>query len=192
MVQNSKLLLLAQIREIYERVVFTHKTHEKCADRYAQQNKNFRLAQLVLSALISSGLVAIILTDQFWVEIITAIISFILLCINSYLKDFNLASEVEKHNTAAKDVLNIREKYFSLIRDIMADEEPISELVKRRDLLQDELSTTYHNLPRTTSKDYDKARKALLENDEFTCREEEINALLPESFKMTEISNASH
>lgn len=184
MAQNSKLLLLAQVREIYERVVFTHKVHEKCADRYADTNRFFRLTQLILSALISSGLITIILTEQLWVEIITAVISFVLLCINSYLKDFNPASEVEKQNIAAKDILNLREKYLSLIRDIMAEDYTISELISRRDILQEELAITYRKLPRTTSKDYNEARKALLEDDEFSCKEDEINAILPEAFRI--------
>lgn len=184
MAQNSKFLLLAQVREIYERVVFTHKVHEKCADRYASNNRKFRLTQLVLSAFISSGLITIIITDKLWVEILTAIISFVLLCINSYLKDFNPTAEMEKQNTAAKDVLNIREKYLSLIRDIMAGDQSIPELVNRRDQLQEELATIYRNLPRTTSKDYNEARKALLEDDEFSCKEDEINALLPEAFRI--------
>ena len=29
---EQKVLLESQIREIYGRVVYTHKTHEKCAD----------------------------------------------------------------------------------------------------------------------------------------------------------------
>lgn len=184
MAQNSKLLLLAQIREIYERVVVTHKTHEKCADRYASTNRKVRLTQLVLSAFISSGLITIMLTENIWVEILTAIISFVLLCLNSYLKDFNPASEMEKQNIAAKDVLNIREKYLSLIRDIMAEEQSIPELVNRRDQLQEELASIYRNLPRTTPEDYKEARKALLEDDEFSCKEDEINALLPEAFRI--------
>lgn len=91
---------------------------------------------------------------------------------------------MEKQNTAAKDVLNIREKYLSLIRDIMAGDQSIPELVNRRDQLQEELATIYRNLPRTTSKDYNEARKALLEDDEFSCKEDEINALLPEVFRI--------
>ena len=191
MAQNSKFLLLTQIREIYERVVFTHKVHEKCADRYTNTNRIFRLTQLILLALISSGLIAIILTEQLWIEIITAVISFILLCVNSYLKDFNPASEAEKQNIAAKDVLNLREKYFSLIRDIMAEEWSIPELITRRDTLQKELMSTYRNLPRTTSKDYTEARRALFEDDEFSCKEDEINALLPDAFKIN-VSVNSH
>ena len=192
MAPNSKLLLLAQIRELYERIVITHKTHEKCADKYANKNRNFRFTQLILSALISSGLITIVLTDNFWIEIVTAVISFILLCVNSYLKDFNPASEVEKQNKAAKDLLDIREKYFSLMRDIMADDQSISDLINRRDQLQEELSTIYRNLPRTSPKDYDKARKALFEEDEFSCREDEINALLLEAFRIDINTGATH
>ena len=38
---EQKFLLESQIREIYGRVVYTHKTHEKCADVLKNRNDCF-------------------------------------------------------------------------------------------------------------------------------------------------------
>ena len=45
---NSDITVLeSQIRECYGRVVWTHKTHEKCADIYAAQLKALKRTEIV-------------------------------------------------------------------------------------------------------------------------------------------------
>jgi len=44
-------LLESQIREIYGRVVYTHKTHEKSADILKRRNNYFKHLEIILSAI---------------------------------------------------------------------------------------------------------------------------------------------
>jgi len=63
-------LLEAQIRECYGRVVWTHKTQEKCADILAKKNSRIKLAQIVLSVLTTTGIFIAVLGDKNWVDIL--------------------------------------------------------------------------------------------------------------------------
>ena len=86
MEQDSKQLLEAQIRECYGRVVWSHKTQEKCTDIINRRNDRLKLTQIILSALTTTGLIATIFGDALWVKIISAIVSAALLLLNTYLK----------------------------------------------------------------------------------------------------------
>ena len=63
-------LLEAQIRECYGRVVWTHKTQEKCSDILAKRNSRIKLAQIVLSALTTTGIFIFVFGDKNWVGIL--------------------------------------------------------------------------------------------------------------------------
>ncbi|HFN4795688.1 TPA: hypothetical protein ACHF5Y_005766, partial [Pseudomonas aeruginosa] len=57
MTDNEKILE-GQLRECYGRVVYSHKTHEKCADILFERHKQIKLCQIILSALVTGGLIA--------------------------------------------------------------------------------------------------------------------------------------
>lgn len=179
MEQNSKQLLEAQIRECYGRVVWSHKTQEKCADIITKRNNQLKIAQIVLSALTTTGLVTIIFGDIIWVKIISAIISAALLLLNTYLKSKDLGAIAQQHSDAAADIWNIRESYLSLITDLKMDDIDIETIRKKRDRLQDRLATIYKGSPRTISEAYKEAKKALKLNEEMTFSDDEIDMFLP-------------
>jgi len=57
---DARYLLESQIRECYGRCAYTHKTHEKMAERLAVRQKVGKWANIVLSALITGGAAAVI------------------------------------------------------------------------------------------------------------------------------------
>ena len=177
--QNSKQLLEAQIRECYGRVVWSHKTQEKCADIITKRNNQLKIAQIVLSALTTTGLVTTIFGDVIWVKIISAIFSAALLLLNTYLKSKDLGAIAQQHSDAAADIWNIRESYLSLITDLKMDDIDIETIRKKRDRLQDRLATIYKGSPRTISEAYKEAQKALKINEEMTFSDDEIDIFLP-------------
>ena len=111
-------ILESQIRECYGRVVYSHKTHEKCADILFARNNKFKTWQIVLSVLTTTGVVATIFGDAVWVKIVSAIVSALLLLLNTYLKSFDLGSLSQKHSNAAADLWDVRESYLSILADI--------------------------------------------------------------------------
>ena len=184
--QNSKQLLEAQIRECYGRIVYSHKTHEKCADILYCRNNRFKTWQIVLSVLTTTGVVAAIFGDEVWVKIVSAIVSALLLLLNTYLKSFDLGSLSQKHSDAAADLCDIRESYLSILTDIKIGKD-IDAICLKRDELQKKLAAVYKGSPRTISKAYNKAKKALKLNEEMTFSDEEIDYFLPKELRKIKI-----
>ncbi len=179
MEQISKQLLESQIRECYGRVVWSHKTQEKCADIINRRSDRLKLTQIILSALTTTGLIATIFGDALWVKIISAIVSAALLLLNTYLKSKDLGAIAQQHSDAAADIWNVRESYLSILTDLKMDDANIEIIKKRRDKLQEQLAVIYKGSPRTISKAYDEASKALKLNEEMTFSDEEIDSFLP-------------
>jgi hypothetical protein len=74
-------ILESQIRESFGRVVFTHKTHEKCCDIYAENLKKIKLSEIILSALTTTSLLSSIFGEQKIGTIVGAIFSTIILAL---------------------------------------------------------------------------------------------------------------
>lgn len=184
MEQNSQISILEeQIRECYGRVVWTHKTHEKCADILNSRNNTIKLWQIILSALTTSGVFITVLGESKEAGIIAAIISMITLGLSTYVKKYDLGSMAQKHSAAAISIWDIREKYFSLLTDIRAGLISEDEIRKSRDKLQSDLHKLYKGSPRTISKAYVEASTALKEMEEMTLSNEEIDKFLPQSLR---------
>lgn len=176
-------LLESQIREIYGRVVYTHKTHEKCADVLKQRSDFLKFLEIFLSAATTTSILVVVFGEGKVFQIIAAVCSTILLGITLYSKDFNLLAIAEKHKQAALDVLDVRESLLSLLVDIRIGNTPIEDLQNKRDVLNEQLINVYKGAPKTINKAYQLASKALQENEEFTFSDEEIDKFLPETLR---------
>lgn len=174
---NQKEMLEAQIRECYGRVVYSHKTHEKCSDILLERNASIKLWQVILSAITTGSLLVTVFGDGKGGAIIATFFSTILLALNTYTKDFQLVEIAEKHKTAAHNLWEIRESYLSLLTDFAILS--IEEIMAKRDELQDRLSKVYQGSPRTNFKAYSKARGSLKDQEEMTFAEKELDLLLP-------------
>ncbi len=181
MEQNSlheqQELLEAQIRECFGRVTYSHKTHEKCADILLGSNACIKLWQMILSAVTTGTFLATVIWDGKIAAVIGTILSTVLLVLNAYTKKYDLAGLAEKHKAAASSLWDIRESYLSLLTDFRFM--PIGDAINKRDELQKKLGNIYKGCPRTNSKAYEAAQKALKENEELTFSDEEIDKLLP-------------
>lgn len=179
--QNN--LLESQIREIYGRVIYTHKTHEKCADVLKTRSDYLKFAEIILSATSTTSILVVMFGDGKVFQLLAALSSTLLLGLTLYSKDFNLLAIAEKHKNAALNILEIREMLLSLLVDIKIGNKEISELQQKRDELNEQLVNTYRGAPKTMNKAYTLASKALQVNEEFTFSDEEIDDFLPESLR---------
>lgn len=186
---EQKKLLESQIREIYGRVVYTHKTHEKCADLLKDKSDCLKFIEIALSALTTTSILVVLLGDGLIFQFVAALFSTALLGLTLYSKDFNLLAIAEKHKQAALDILEIREKLLSLLVDIRIDNKEIEQLQQRRDELNEQLINTYRGAPKTINKAYQIASKALQQNEEFTFSDVEIDKFLPESLRNTNLNS---
>lgn len=188
MVANLNEILVAQLRESYGRIIYTHKTHEKMADIYQQKDVRIKKWQLILSVVVTSGIVAAIGTEfcgnsNIWIKIISAVVSFALALLTAIVRNSNYAQLVQQHREVAATIWLYREKYFCVLSDYMAGLITEQDVLKRRDKLNEDLFVIYKNAPRTSSKAYEEARKALKLKEEMTFSDNEINAFLPEGMK---------
>lgn len=170
-----------QIRECFGRVVYTHKTHERMADNCAKKLNQFKVAQIVLTALTSTGAVGVVVTNKAWLEIATVLVSFLTLFVTTYLKNFDLGSTAQKHRDAAAKLWNVRECYLSLLTDLPTLDRQAA--VERRDELQSMLAALYQSAPQTDGKAYTEAQKRLQKMEDMTFSAEEIDCFLPLSLK---------
>ncbi|MEL7464875.1 MAG: SLATT domain-containing protein [Pseudomonadota bacterium] len=170
-----------QVRECYGRVVYTHKTHERMADRFAAILNRYKIAQIVLTALTSTGAVGVMVTSELWVEIATVAVSFFTLFVSAYLKNFDPGSIAQQHRSAAAKLWNVRECYFSLLTDLPKLSREVA--VQRRDELQAMLAALYIGAPRTDGKAYVEAQDRLKNMEDMTFTDDEIDCFLPLSLK---------
>jgi hypothetical protein len=175
--------LEGQIRECFGRVVYSHKTHEKQGDICSATLRRFKIAQIVLAALTTSGTLTIVFTDSFSLKLMTALVSLITLIVSSYMKGFDPGATAQKHRDTAADIWAIRESYLSLLTDI--SDGSISEEVarERRDNLQNALAAIYKSAPGTTPRAYTLAQKGLQQHEDYTFNPGEIDKFLPPSLK---------
>lgn len=172
-----------QLRETYGRIVYTHKTHEVCADALLKTHGQIKIGQIVLSAITTAGFIGVIFIDERIIAVLGVIAATALLVVNAYTKDFDLSAKAQKHRQSASDIWHIRERYLSLLTDMNIAGTSIDGIKKRRDKLQDELHVVYKNAPSTNSKSYKKAQKKLQINEDMTFTSGEIDKFLPDSLK---------
>lgn len=176
---DSRNLIEGQVRECYGRVVYSHKTHEKCADILLSHLSTIKLWQIVLSSITTAGFIATLFGSGRVGAAIGVCISATLLALNAYTKNYDLGELAQKHRRAAADLWLIREKYLALLTDLRVGEESLVKIVSRRDVLLDDLHGVYSGAPSTTSQAYKKAQEALQQYEEMTFSDSEIDALLP-------------
>lgn len=181
--ENTKRILEGQIRECYGRVVYSHKTHEKCADILLDRLSQIKLWQIILSAVTTGSLVAIVISNEACVAIIGAIFSTVLLVLNAYTKNYDLGELSQKHKQAANDIWLIRERYLSLLTDLATNQKPLEQAQEERDRLLNDLHAVYAGSPSTTYAAYKKAQDALQRQQDLTFSDAEIDAFLPQALR---------
>jgi hypothetical protein len=180
---QSRSILEGQLRESYGRVVYSHKTHEKCADILLLKQDRIRLAQIILSALTTAGFVGAALGDTKTAAVLGLIVSTLLLMVNSYTKKYDLGEIAQKHRQAGSDLWLIRERYLSLLVDLAMRQKPIEALQEQRDKLVQQLHEVYRGAPSTNHKAYKEAQEALQKLEDMTFSDAEIDAFLPKELK---------
>ena len=180
---ESRQVLEAQLRECFCRVVYSHKTHEKQADILLKRLSRIKLCQIILSAIVTGSFIFRVFGLAEIGFIIGVIVSAVLLGLTLYMKDYNLGECAQKHKQAANDIWLIREKYQSLITDLVMGGKPLEVIQHERDVLMEDLHVVYSNAPTTSPQAYGAAQKALKQNEDMTFSEKEIDAFLPTELK---------
>ena len=176
--QAVDITLEGQLREIYGRVAYTHKTHEKMADRYVARYKRIKAGEIALSAVSSGSLIFAVFGDSPTATIIGAVLSTILLGLTLYFKEAMLGENAQKHTEIASKLWGAREALLSLLTD-MHDGRDAGAIRSERDKLNAALADVYRSAPRTDDDAYAAAQKALKQQEELFFSDNELDHLLP-------------
>lgn len=177
-------ILEGQLRECFARVVYTHKTQEICADLLLKRHAMIKVWQVVLSALVTGGILTTFLEDwRVVATFVSAALSTMLLALNAYVKDHDLGALAQKHRRAAAGLWLIREKYEGLLTDLRSGSLSVDDGRTARDTLLGELHAAHAGAPSTNSKAYQKAQFALKSAEDMTFSDKEIDAFLPKELK---------
>lgn len=184
---DEKVYLLAQVREAFGRVVYSHKTQEKQADLYFRRHRRQQVLFLVLTAVSSGTFLASILgvlVDPQLASLVTSFIALLVTVSTLGAKTFKYADESDSHRKVASRLWDVRESYLSLITDLMSGSLADAQARERRDELQDATRAAYVDAPRTSSTAFAQARKGLKDDQEMTFTPEEIDSFLPEALRL--------
>lgn len=176
--------LEAQLREMYGRVAYTHKTHEKMADAYVTRYKWVKSVEIALSALTSGSLLLAVFGDSRCGTIVGAGLSVIVLGLTLYFKEASLGETAEKHAVTAAKLWHIRETLLSLLTD-MRDGRAAQDVRVERDQVNTLLAEIYRNAPRTNAKAYAAAQQGLKHQEELFFSDSELDHLLPGTLRKT-------
>jgi hypothetical protein len=181
--------LEGQLREMYGRSAYTHKTHEKMADQYIRRYKFIKVTEIVLSAVASSSFLLALLGDSHTGTLVGSIVSTILLGLTLYFKEAGLTEKAQAHTEVASKLWAIREALLSLLVDV-EDAGAAEPIRARRNELNASLEAIYRVAPRTNNKAYCAAQKALKQAEELFFTDDELNKMLPTQLRIR--SNYTH
>ncbi len=167
------------VRDMFVRVVWSHKIQEKQADIYQQQYKCMETLNIVCASLTSVGILSIIFADKLWVKIVSAVLSFVTVFIGGYFKSFEPNTLTKAHKETANKLLIVRNKTMSLLTSIKLAKIPVAELEDRYRKLMDEANEIYKDAPQTTEKSVNLAEIDLKVKGANTFSIEEIDSFLP-------------
>ena len=189
---DPRYQLESQVRECYGRCAYTHKTHEKMAERFDSYQSPLKWVNIVLSALITGGAVGALFDVNTplagyaaYAGYVTATLAIVSLVFNSCIKEFDPGKMAEMHRETASSIWNIRESYLSLITDTLDEAFSLEVLREHRDALQEKLHEIYAAAPFTDGVAYGMAQDGLQNREDLTFSEEELDRMLPYTLRRT-------
>lgn len=186
---DRDVYLLAQGREAFGRVAYSHKTHEKQADICFTKHR-WQQGVLVALTAVSSGTFLVAVANQFASTTVTGLVTSTVAVLVTWVtlgaKTFRFHEEAEAHRDIASRLWDVRESYISLITDLMSSQIADADARTRRDALQEATREVYSSAPRTSPKAYGRAQEGLIHNEELTFSSRELDLMLPEALRLNE------
>jgi hypothetical protein len=172
--------LESQLRQIFASVVWSHKIQEKQADIYLSRYNFLEFLRILLAALTSSGIFAVVFIDNFYLKLVTAIVSAISLFITTYFKSYDLKSLQKQHKKSALEWLELRENIMTVLCDISLNKYSEDELIKKRDeFFKKKIEIAKETLD-PEEEAVNQASKNLKNRQDNTYTDEEIDSYLPQ------------
>ena len=82
-----------EVKKFIVNVSWTHKIQIVYSDMLASYAKWVRIGNILLSAIVSSGLIYILLSDEYWAKVATAFVSICVTVLAALKKEFNFEGD---------------------------------------------------------------------------------------------------
>lgn len=178
-------IVLAEVRECFGKVAWSHKTHECQASIYRTYHDRTVWAKIIVSTLAAGSGISTLFTESIACYF-AAVLSSLVLFIDLIFKNRSYSDLANYHQITATRLWRVRESYQSLIATIVAGDNTLTETRNRMEELADILAEIYQTAPRTSDKAYRLATKKIHEG-QCSCTDDEVDALLPERLRLRHV-----
>ncbi len=173
--------LWSQLTEAYAKEVYTRQTYNVAANGLQRLSSGISIVQIVLTAVSTVGFIGVLLGQTYLAAVYASAASVVALGFNLYTRGAKLTERVAQHVQTANDLWLIENRFTSLLTDF--DEIPVELICERRDALISELDGVYRKAPRTTRRQYEKAKKDLKIEGAQSFEDGEVDTLLPANIR---------
>ena len=169
--------ILATARELYGRVVWSHKVHEQEREIWSKKVSSMGTINIVLAGITTLFAVLSAKFPETWALITTALSATTTVCFVIWQASSDPSTREAKNRVVAKELLWCREQLLLFITACHGTT-PIDQLQNRLELLTREVTAVYKFAPDTSPEAYARADK-MLKSGHFTFSDEEIDGFLP-------------
>mgnify|MGYP000879691170 CR=1 FL=1 len=150
-----------ELKNFIVNVGWTHKIHAVRIDELENYVRWFRIATIIISGIVSSGLVGILLTDAYWMKLATAFLSLVTTIIVSITKEFNLEERLALERKSVDELWSLRTSAEILLSEVVYNGKPSSEIQESFEELKLRRDVTYSQLSNSSPKNVSKALKLI-------------------------------
>lgn len=171
-----------EVKKFIVNVSWTHKIQIVYSDILADYAKWVRVGTLLLSAIVSSGLIYILLNDKYWAKVVTAFISICVTILTALKKEFDFEGASERTKRDANILWKLREKATHLLYVLTYNTDSSDSVAEEFNKLVEIRNRKIPELANAPQKAVDRAGKFLKSrrDDDY---EEDYNFLIPNNLK---------
>jgi len=178
-IDNPDLVnILACARELYGRVVYSHKVHEVEREQCAKTVFWMNICNIALAAVTTVFAVIAASLKPVWAMWSTAALAGASVCFVIWQSSFDPAGKESQQRVAAKEMLWLREQFLLLISNCHRLNPNVEHLSRSLESLTAQVTAAYKFVPGTSSKAYGEADRRL-KGGQFTFSDDEIDSFLP-------------
>jgi hypothetical protein len=174
--------ILGAARELYGRVVYSHKTHEKEREICSKKTSRMNLINVILTSMATCFAIISAALTPTWALVATVISAVATVAFVVWQGSFDPAGKESLQRVAAKELLWIREQILLLIMECHMPSVSEQQLQKCLETINRELTAVYKFAPDTSPEAYAAAEKSL-KSDHFMFSDDEIDGFLPTALR---------
>jgi conflict system pore-forming effector with SLATT domain len=184
-IEGERAYILATARELYGRVVYSHKTHEQEREIWGSKTASMNVVNVFLTGLTTLFAIISASLTPTWALMATAISAVATVVFVVWQSSFDPAGKENSHRTAAKELLWIREQLLLLIMEAHMASVPDEKLEKELDTINRELTAVYKFAPNTSQRAYVRA-ETMIKTGHMMFSDDEIDCMLPTALRKTQ------